>query len=99
MATIINNDNGTITVSITIALQGSLMDMENTILDATNEIGCLATAADLKRFDSDGSPIRERTLSGPRKGKMPRNIKPLTEWQKSNAMFIKPHKADAFIVH
>ena len=43
MATITHNDNGTITVSITLELQGSLIEMENAILDATNEIGCLAT--------------------------------------------------------
>ena len=31
--------------------------MENTLLDATNKIGCLATGAALKRFDSNGSVI------------------------------------------
>jgi hypothetical protein len=49
MATITPNDNDTITVSITLELQGCLIEMENAILDAANEIDCLATAAALKR--------------------------------------------------
>jgi hypothetical protein len=68
MATIRHNDNGTITVSITVDLQGSLMEMENTILDATNEIGCLATAAALKRFDSNGSPLLKEGIKWTAKG-------------------------------
>lgn len=57
MTHITYHDNGTITVSITLDLQGSLLEMENTILDGTNKIGCLATGAALKRFDSNGSAI------------------------------------------
>ena len=68
MATITHNDNGTVTVSITIKLQGSLIEMENTILDATNGIGCLATAAALKRFDSNGSPIIREGIKWTAKG-------------------------------
>lgn len=98
MTHITYHDNGTITVSITLDLQGSLLEMENTILDATNKIGCLATGAALKRFDSNGSAIIRGALSGLRKDRTAGNIKPLTVWQKSNAMFIKPHKADTFIV-
>ena len=33
------------------------MTMENTILDAVNDVGCIATGIALKRFDTDGSPI------------------------------------------
>ena len=63
------HDNGTITVSITIDLQGSLIEMENTILDATNEIGCLATGGGaLKRFDSNGSPIIREGVKWTAKG-------------------------------
>jgi hypothetical protein len=68
MATITHNDNGTITVSIAIELQDSLMNMENTILDATNKIVCLAMAAALKRFDSDGSPILREGIKWTAKG-------------------------------
>jgi hypothetical protein len=31
--------------------------MENTILDAVNDVGCVATGEALKRFDTDGLPI------------------------------------------
>lgn len=57
MTTIIHNPNGSITVSVTINLEGSMMEMENTILDGVNEVGCIATGVALKRFDTDGSPI------------------------------------------
>jgi hypothetical protein len=68
MANITYHDNGTITVSITLDLQGSFLEMENTILDATNEIGCLATGATLKRFDSNGSPIIKEGIKWTAKG-------------------------------
>ena len=58
MATITHNTNGTITISVTLDLpQGSLLEMEDAILDGINEVGCLATAEALKRFDTDGSPL------------------------------------------
>ncbi|MCK5190049.1 MAG: ISKra4 family transposase [Methylococcales bacterium] len=57
MTTIIHNPDGSITVSVTINLEGSMMEMENKILDGVNEVGSLATGEALKRFDTDGSPI------------------------------------------
>jgi hypothetical protein len=57
MTTITQNTDGSITVSVTINLEGSMMEMENTILDAVNDVGCTATGVALKRFDTDGSPI------------------------------------------
>jgi hypothetical protein len=57
MPTIIRNANGSITVSVTIPLDGSMMEMENTILDAVNDVGCVATGEALKRFDTNGQPI------------------------------------------
>lgn len=57
MATIIHNTNSSITVSVTLNLEGSMMAMENTILNAVNAVGCIATGVALKRFDTDGSPI------------------------------------------
>ena len=58
MAEIIARNGNDLTVQVTIKLTGSLMEMENTILDGCNEIGCLATTEALKRFDTDGSPIK-----------------------------------------
>ena len=57
MPNITHNSNGSITVSVTIPLQGSMMEMENIILDAVNDVGCVATGVALKRFDTNGSPI------------------------------------------
>jgi hypothetical protein len=57
MSTITHNANGSITVSVTIPLEGSMMEMESTILDAVNDVGCAATGEALKRFDTNGSPI------------------------------------------
>ena len=62
MTTIIHNPDGSITVSTRIHLKGSMMRMENMILDAVNDVGCVATGEALKLFDTDGSPIiREDT--------------------------------------
>jgi hypothetical protein len=57
MPDIIFNNDGTLTISVTINLQGNMMAMENSILDAVNEVGCAATGEALKRFDSKGLPI------------------------------------------
>lgn len=58
MAKIIEQKGKKLTLQVSIELSGSLMDIENTILDACNEVGCLATKEALKKFDADGSPIR-----------------------------------------
>jgi len=43
MAEIIARNHNELTIQVTLKLIGSLMEMENTILDSCNEIGCLAT--------------------------------------------------------
>ena len=58
MAEIIACNGNELTIQVTIKLTGSLLEMENTILDSFNEMGCLATTEALKRFDTDGSPIK-----------------------------------------
>jgi hypothetical protein len=58
MAEIIARSGNELTIQVTIKLTGSLMVMENTILDGCNEIGCLATTEALLIFDTDGSPIK-----------------------------------------
>ena len=40
------------------------MKMENMILDAVNDVGCVATGEALKRFDTDGLPIAENQGNG-----------------------------------
>ena len=58
MATIISKVGKKITVQVTIKLEGSMMSMEESIMDACNEIGSLATEEALEKFDIDGSPIK-----------------------------------------
>ena len=58
MAEIIARNGNDLTIQVTIKLTGCLMEMENTILDGCNEIGCLSTTEALKIFDTDGSPIK-----------------------------------------
>jgi hypothetical protein len=58
MAEIVARNGNELTLQVTVKLTGSLMDMENTILDSCNEIGSLATTEALQRFDTDGSPIK-----------------------------------------
>ena len=58
MAEIIARNGNELTIQVTIKLIGSLMEMENSILDSGNEVGCLATTEALQKFDTDGSPIK-----------------------------------------
>ena len=58
MAEVIAREGNEITLQVTVSLVGSLMEMENKILDGCNEIGSLATAEALQKFDTDGSPIK-----------------------------------------
>jgi hypothetical protein len=58
MAEIIAHNGNELTIQVTIKLTGSILEMENTILGSCNEMGCLATTEALKRFDTDGSPIK-----------------------------------------
>jgi hypothetical protein len=61
MTVIVARSRKEITLQVTINLTGSLMEMENNILDGSNEMGCLAIAEALQQFDTDGSPIKTIT--------------------------------------
>jgi hypothetical protein len=69
MAEIITRNGNELTIQVTIKLTGSLLEMENTILDSCNEIGCLATTEALKKFDTDGSPIKLGEIKMTARGK------------------------------
>jgi len=58
MAEVVTCEGNKLTLQVTITLTGSLMEMENNILDGCNELGSLATAEALQKFDTDGSPIK-----------------------------------------
>lgn len=58
MAKIVEQKGNKLILQTTVELTGSLMEIENCILEACNEMGCLATEEALKKFDTDGSPIK-----------------------------------------
>ncbi len=61
-----------VTLQVEVDLAGSMLEMESSIQDAVNEVGSLATAQPLARFDTDGSIIE---LGGERwsvKGYLPK---------------------------
>lgn len=58
MAEIVEQKGRKLTLQMNVELTGSLLEIENRILDACNEMGCLATEEALKFFDTDGSPIK-----------------------------------------
>ena len=47
-----------LTIEVKINLTGSMLESEQAILEVCNEVGKLATTESIKRFDTDGSPIR-----------------------------------------
>jgi len=58
MAEILSHNANKITIQVIVKLSGSLLDMENAILDGCSEMGCLATTEALQKFDTDGSPLK-----------------------------------------
>jgi len=72
MAEVINRSGNEVTVSVTVRLTGSMLDMEAAIQEATHAVGCCVTAEALKRFDTDGSPIRIGALKLTARGRDPK---------------------------
>ena len=58
MAVNIQSQKGNqLTLQITLDLSGSMLEIEERILEATNSVGQLATQEGLKQYDADGRPI------------------------------------------
>ena len=68
MAKIRQDQGNEVTLQITVKLTGSLMDMEDSIQLATNELGIAATKEALKKFDTTGSPIEVGNIRMTSKG-------------------------------
>jgi hypothetical protein len=58
MAIVIQNQGDELTLQVKVNLTGSLMEMENSVQQAVNELGLLATQEALKKFDITGSSIQ-----------------------------------------
>jgi hypothetical protein len=72
MAEVISRSGKEVTMAVTVRLTGSLLEMEEAIQEATNAVGCCATEEALKRFDTDGSPIRVGALKLTARGRDPK---------------------------
>jgi hypothetical protein len=71
-ASLISVEQDVMTIEVKVNLSGSMLDMEEGILAALNEAGCLATNKALERFDSDGSRIEFGGVKWFSKGKLPK---------------------------
>lgn len=58
MAQLISRTGNELTIAVKINIDGSLLDAEDTIQNACNEVGLLATEKALKNFDTDGRPLQ-----------------------------------------
>jgi hypothetical protein len=68
-AKIVKRNKGSITVEVTIELATSMLESEESILTAVNEVGALATGEAIEQFDTNGSPIIKDRKNWTSKGK------------------------------
>ena len=57
-AAIVRRTDTSFTVTVEVPYEGSMLDAEDAIQRAVNEVGVAATEEALSRFDADGDPIR-----------------------------------------
>lgn len=57
VAQLISQKGHELIIQVTVNISGSLLNAEERIQQAVNEVGCLATQQAVKQFDTDGSPI------------------------------------------
>lgn len=70
--------DGSLTISFTFKPEGNMLQQEEQIRQAVNALGCMATAASLKSFDTDGAPIQLAGINYTSKGEKKKSIRPLT---------------------
>mgnify|MGYP001015848926 FL=1 len=70
-AKIIRRDGNSVTVSVTVRLDGPMLESEESIQAALNEAGMLLEQENLARFDADGSPIQVGPVRLTSKGRSP----------------------------
>jgi hypothetical protein len=72
-ATIIDRTVDTVTVQIQIPLSStSLLASEESILAAINDVGTIASAEAMQKFDTDGSKLERAGLKWSSKGQQPK---------------------------
>ena len=72
MAKVLRRSGTEVTLEVTVDLKGTLLEMEGAIQEASNAVGRCATEEALKRFDTDGSPIRVGALKLTARGRDPK---------------------------
>ena len=72
MAKVVRRSGDAVTVEVTVRLNSSLLEMEEAIQEATNAVGCCVTEEALKRFDTDGSPMRVGEIRLTARGRDPK---------------------------
>lgn len=68
-ASVVDRSARSVTIQVTIPLEGSMLENEERIQQELNEAGVLATGEALSRFDADGSPIEVGSVRFTSKGK------------------------------
>src|SRR4051794_16432145 len=71
-ATIIERQESSVTIQVTVPLTRSMLETEETIQQVLNQAGVLATAEALKQFDTDGSPLVLGSTRWTSKGQEPK---------------------------
>jgi hypothetical protein len=71
--------DGSYTVSVNFKLEGSMLEMEEHILEMVNTIGLKATMEALGKFDTDGKPIEVKGEKLTSKGEQKKSSKPRME--------------------
>jgi hypothetical protein len=71
VAAVTKRDGDSVTVSITVRLDGPMLESEEAIQSALNEAGMLLEQENLVRFDTDGSPIQVGPVRLTSKGQSP----------------------------
>jgi hypothetical protein len=72
MTKVVRRSGEEVTVEVTVRLNGSLLEMESAIQEATNAVGRCATEEALKHFDADGSLIRVGAIKLTARGRDPK---------------------------
>ena len=73
MAKVVRRTGTHVTVEVTVDLQGTLLEMEGAIQEASNAVGRCVTEEALRRFDTDGGAIRLGAMKLTARGRDPKD--------------------------
>jgi hypothetical protein len=86
-----------VTLEVQVDLTGSMLEAEDAILQAMNDVGSLATGEALKRFDTDGDPIVVGGTKWYSKGQVPKRYQtPYGEVEVSRHLYQRAQGGETF---